>query len=338
MKITDTTAVDPPAQRKKPVRHVGFLRFLSFLMAIGMIVAAIGFGCQLYFDRTYKSIGDTFVDLIKEEAGKQLEEEKKDAEKYGYTVSDSTIKEYEQRGKTAETINQDIFQKYSSDIKGILAAVIREDPAGLKKAVKAYAINTLKDAPSYGLFLKNAGYPNYDSSFEAAVNAIPTFYSDNKSEVDGIMDDLLGDISNSSIRQPLRKVGKVCSEEFGFRWFMLQIGVRGTLVMIIGGALFLLSLILWLALRGPSAGAAHTGFAAALIIGLILAGGIIAACQFLVKPIVFEEIRDLVKVERENPDWADSVKDLVSDAKAAWEKQKSRLQELYTKLASQIIF
>lgn len=314
-----------PAREKKPANR-NLLIVFSILLALGIIVAAIGFGTQLYLNRTY----DTLVKDSIEQTRKVYQEELEYYKERGY---EDAVEYYQNQIDQLDTVNKEMYQKYAGDIKSLLSAFIVEDPAQLKKAAKSTAIHIIKTAPDfYKAYLATSGR---SAGSDNPLSAIPEFYADNRSEVDSIMDDLLKGIENSSLRVLMKKVGKLGSEEFGFRWFILRLSGRSTLLMIVGGALALLSLILWFVFGGPSAGAGQSGLTAALVVSLILAVAIIALCLFILEPIPLDTVKEIVEEESRNnyTEWNNAAEGIVKNATTVWNDNQERIMKLLNRIS-----
>ena len=94
----------------------------------------------------------------------------------------------------------------------------------------------------------------------------------------------LSDDTLNYLRDNLKEINKKGQEEFGFLWTLLKAGARSSLLMIIGGALAVLALIIWLARGGTSAPLSQTTMAPAVCILVILAAVAVVACLFLIAP------------------------------------------------------
>ncbi len=325
-----------PAPGKKPVRNLGILRVLSALFAIGLIAAAVGFGSWIYMDRTYNEIFTSRIEENKKDIQdriSQLEKRKKERPEYA-DYYDEDIKNYRQQIENADLGNKKLIQPYAGDIKNILAQAIAGNPAGVKSAVKSTAVHFLQKADDLAEFVAVAGGTGMDeSTVRKTLSAIPEFYSKNKSDVDEQIDALLGGISNSALRQPLKKAGEIGSEEFGFRWFLLKISSVSTLLMIIGGAVALLSLVLWCALGGPAAGAVRSGMTTMAVIAVILAVALIAVCWFIIEPIGNSDVQGILNGQQKNyKEWNEAVTDIVKEAQKVWNKQQKNIIELVQKM------
>lgn len=240
-----------PTPPEKPVRHLGLLRLLSVLFALGLIAAAIGIGCQLYFDRTYDKIHDSALNEIKEA--------------------------YQGSGQDTEMISSmdnKVVARNKADIRSLIAAMVREDPKGLKTALKNTLIDVIRDT-----------------------DELSEIYSASSDDIKTFVSDLADSVEDQLILEYAKEFNKECSQEFGLRWLMLQVGARSLLVAIIGGGLALLCFLLWLILRGPSAGAARSWFVPMLVIALLLAAAIIAVSLFVIDPVTFPEIRTALSKE-----------------------------------------
>ena len=240
-----------PTPPEKPVRHLGLLRLLSILFALGLIAAAVGIGCQLYFDRSYDKIHDSALAEIRE-----------------------TYKDSEQNTEVVNSIDDKVVARNKADIRSLIAAMVREDPKGLKTALKNTLIDVIRDTDELS------------EIYSASSDNIKTFVSD-----------LADSVEDQLILEYAKEFNKECSQEFGFRWLMLQVGARSLLVVMIGGGLALLCFLLWLILHGPSAGAARSWFVPMLVIALLLAAAIIAVSLFVIDPVTFPEIRTALSKE-----------------------------------------
>lgn len=323
------------APGNRPVRNLGILRFLSVLLALGLITAAVGFGSWIYLDRTYNAIFTAGIEENKKELQEQIDEyEKMKKEMPDYASRyDSRIKSLRQQIEYADLGNKKLIQAYAGDIKNVLAQAIAENPDGVKSAVKSTILHFLQKADDLAEFAAAAGVPGTDeSAARKSLSAIPEFYSENKTEINEQIDAFLGGISNFSLRQPLKKAGKIGSEEFGFRWFLLKISSVSTLLMIIGGAVVLLSLVLWCAFGGPAAGAGRSGMGAMAVIAVILAIAIIAVCWFILEPIGTSDVQGIINGQQKNyKEWEEAVTDIVNDAETIWNKQQQNVIKLLQK-------
>ena len=236
----------PAEQEKKPVRHLGILRILSLLFALGLIVCAAGFGARLYFDRTYDCLHDELIAKAAE--------------------SNSSGSGAQAAG-TISTIDNEIIKKSKGEIREVLAAALCEDAGRLKNAVKALAVHLLKD-----------------------MDGLSEIYNGQKDEINALLSDFLNAVDNKTLREPISLYSKDIGKEVGIRWLLLQIGARSMLLVIAGGGLAVLSLILWLVLGGPSAGAVRSFFLPALIVALVLAAAAIVLMLLVVKPVDYETL------------------------------------------------
>ncbi len=319
-----------PPRGANRVRNLGLLRFLSVLLALGIIVAAVGFGGWLYVGRTVDSLIDESLKKSKEPYQEIIDN--KDSYP-SYRVENA-----EKQLKQMDEVKEKFYEPFKGDIRNFLSAVIAEDPQGLKNTAKGFVTSLLQNPDRLKSAFEMAVSASSSSvSFDFPSSTIKEFYSENKSDINELMDDMLKDIDNSALREPMEKVGQIGSEEFGFRWFMLKIGAKGILITIIGGAVAVLSLLLWLLLGGPSAGAGRTGFAPMLIIALVLAAAIIASCLFLVSTVSVDELNDVVNAESKNyKSWDSATSDLVRQATKAWDKYQEKIIKLFTPLATKL--
>lgn len=234
-----------PAPAEKPARHLGLLRLLSVLFALGLIAAAIGIGCQLYFDRTYDKIHDSVLNEIKEI--------------YQDSEQDTTL---------ISSMDNKVVARNKTDIRSLIAAMVREDPKSLKTALKNTLIDVIRDT-----------------------DELSEIYSASSDDIKTFVSDLADSVEDQLILEYAKEFNRECSQEFGFRWLMLQVGVRSRLVVVAGGGLALLCFLLWLILHGPSAGAARSWFVPMLVIALLLAAAVIAVSLFVIDPVTFPEIQ-----------------------------------------------